>query len=143
MICQQDIEAPSDSAQDIFTAFYNHVQMDSQHILFMAVFNSLYMMPPWDDDVNEYEYEYEDLVELCDRLGQVEVGVHDIDQVTSSIITDKNDTCPICLDSMPQHGCEFVREIHACGHRFCSCCIDTWLSAHKTCPVCKTECIPR
>jgi hypothetical protein len=27
-----------------------------------------------------------------------------------------------------------------CKHRFCSMCIETWLSSHKTCPVCKADC---
>ena len=158
MVCQQEIQIAEDaSPQDIITAFAHHIENDTQHILFVAFLQSLY--PPlevdhastnWSEIQSDtvfnynydydYEYAYEDLVNLCDHLGNVELGVGDIDSVTSSIVTDKKDSCPICLETMPQTGCEYVREINICKHRFCSCCIETWLSTHKTCPICKQEC---
>jgi hypothetical protein len=155
MICQRDVEvAEGASPQEVLAAFAHHFENDTHHILFVAFLQSLY--PPLEIDQTstnwseilagdtaynyDYEYDYEDLVNLCDHLGNVELGVGDIDSVTTSIVTDKKDSCPICLETMPQTGCEYVREIKTCRHRFCSCCIETWLSAHKTCPICKQEC---
>ena len=139
MICNQMIANDSDTSEAVFAAFYNHVQTDRQHIVFMAVFQAFFLFPP--SNLIDDNPEYEELVDLCDRLGNVELGVSDIDMVTSSIVTDKNDICPICLENMPQDGCIAIRKINTCGHRFCGCCIETWLSSHKTCPVCKTACI--
>eukprot|EP00475_Leptophrys_vorax_P023555 TRINITY_DN3222_c0_g1_i2.p2 TRINITY_DN3222_c0_g1~~TRINITY_DN3222_c0_g1_i2.p2 ORF type:complete len:305 (+),score=-0.25 TRINITY_DN3222_c0_g1_i2:1641-2555(+) len=44
--------------------------------------------------------------------------------------------CTVCLaDFAPG---ELVRCLPACGHRFHVSCIDLWLSARVTCPVCRT-----
>ncbi|KAJ0704794.1 putative transcription factor C2H2 family [Helianthus annuus] len=44
-------------------------------------------------------------------------------------------SCSICLaDYKPE---DVVRLLPACGHLYHVSCIDTWLNAHPTCPVCR------
>ncbi|EPS74383.1 hypothetical protein M569_00375, partial [Genlisea aurea] len=45
--------------------------------------------------------------------------------------------CSICLSEF-QEG-EKVKLIPYCGHVFHPICIDTWLSAHVTCPLCRSS----
>ncbi|XP_020097746.1 RING-H2 finger protein ATL80-like [Ananas comosus] len=43
--------------------------------------------------------------------------------------------CAVCL-GLAQEG-ETVRRLPECGHAFHAECVDRWLSAHPTCPVCR------
>jgi E3 ubiquitin-protein ligase ATL41 len=43
--------------------------------------------------------------------------------------------CAICL-GLVREG-ETVRRLPACGHLFHSSCVDEWLRAHATCPLCR------
>jgi len=116
-----------------FDTVFSHL-LDT-HPLFMAIVNSMYL--PLDDYADA---SYEEMVNLCDEIGNVEVGVEDIDAVTSVIVTErsqKENPCPICLENMPSE-CDYVRKINTCNHRFCGKCIEKWLGSHKTCPVCKS-----
>lgn len=45
--------------------------------------------------------------------------------------------CPVCL-SVYVEG-EEVRQLKICNHIFHVECIDTWLSSHSTCPVCRAS----
>lgn len=114
-------------AQDLQT------HLIGDHYLFMVVLRSLYMNDPeanafMDDD------SYEDLSDLCDQMGSVAIGA-DVDAETTIIITDTPVTCPVCLEDHSSN----IRKINDCGHKFCATCIETWLSSHKTCPICKAE----
>lgn len=44
--------------------------------------------------------------------------------------------CAICLSEFEER--EWVKGIPYCGHVFHAECIDTWLSSHVTCPLCRT-----
>ena len=44
--------------------------------------------------------------------------------------------CAICLDLV--RAGEAVRRLPACGHLFHAGCVDKWLRAHATCPLCRT-----
>lgn len=44
--------------------------------------------------------------------------------------------CAICLSEFEEK--EWIKEIPYCGHVFHVECIDTWLSNHMTCPLCRT-----
>jgi hypothetical protein len=48
--------------------------------------------------------------------------------------------CTICL-GLVQVG-EAVRRLPACGHLFHAGCIDKWLRAHATCPLCRAAVVP-
>ncbi|KEH29943.1 putative transcription factor C2H2 family [Medicago truncatula] len=47
----------------------------------------------------------------------------------------KQPDCVICLEEFEV--CEEVKMIPYCKHVFHAECIDTWLSAHVTCPICR------
>ncbi|KAM0892604.1 hypothetical protein ACQ4PT_025644 [Festuca glaucescens] len=49
-------------------------------------------------------------------------------------------TCSVCLGAL-QHG-ESVRLLPACLHLFHVECIDPWLDAHSTCPICRSDTDP-
>ena len=112
------------------------IHLIEYHYSFIVVLRSLYMADiPFMDEFDDYSYE--DLSDLCDRMGTVALGA-DIDAETTVVITDSSERCPICLE---QHT-ENIRKIISCGHKYCSPCIETWLSSHKTCPICKIELVP-
>lgn len=115
----------------------------SNHPFFIAFLEAFFVPPSFDFFEEEVQLEdtYEELIDLCERLGNVEIGVKDIDDVTDVIVTDKTnntDTCPICLECMTEVS-DYIRRIHVCAHKFCGACIETWLKSHKTCPICKVE----
>uniref|UniRef100_A0A0E0BS04 RING-type E3 ubiquitin transferase n=1 Tax=Oryza glumipatula TaxID=40148 RepID=A0A0E0BS04_9ORYZ len=45
--------------------------------------------------------------------------------------------CAVCI-GVVRRG-ETVRRLPACGHAFHAACIDGWLRAHATCPVCRAD----
>jgi E3 ubiquitin-protein ligase RNF38/44 len=49
-------------------------------------------------------------------------------------------TCSVCLGAL-QLG-ETVRLLPACLHLFHVECIDPWLDAHSTCPICRSDTEP-
>lgn len=49
-----------------------------------------------------------------------------------------NDMCPICLESYSNTGGETAVRI-PCGHIFGVICLQTWLSGHNTCPLCRAK----
>ncbi|PAN23834.1 hypothetical protein GQ55_4G123300 [Panicum hallii var. hallii] len=48
--------------------------------------------------------------------------------------------CAVCLGAV-QEG-EMVRRLPDCGHVYHVECIDRWLAAHRTCPLCRSELDP-
>lgn len=84
--------------------------------------------------------DYEANLRLADMIGNVEIGVADIDKVgvviQNSELTD-DCICAICLES-PKTQERDGRQL-LCQHTYCKNCIDAWLEKHKTCPVCKMD----
>ena len=85
---------------------------------------------------------YEQLMLLCEHIGDHPVGVNDVDAVAPivSAPTDPTMRCTICLETMdilPR-----IRKITRCRHEFCDPCIRQWFWAHHTCPICKDD-VPR
>jgi len=52
-----------------------------------------------------------------------------------SLSFDVSDTCSICQQSF--NDTDITRMLNNCKHIFHLTCIDTWLSAHNTCPSCR------
>ncbi|GJN19466.1 hypothetical protein PR202_gb06745 [Eleusine coracana subsp. coracana] len=50
-------------------------------------------------------------------------------------------TCSVCLEDV--RGGEMVRSMPECRHLFHVGCIDVWLHAHPTCPLCRSDLSPR
>lgn len=85
---------------------------------------------------------YEQLLLLCETIGNHPVGVHDVNAVAPivSAPTDPTTRCTICLESMAD--LSNIRKITKCRHEFCDPCLRRWFYDHHTCPVCKDD-IPR
>jgi hypothetical protein len=85
----------------------------------------------YEDSENDYEFN----TMIVDMLGNVEVGVSDINKVSQNIEQplDTPMDCSICLDKA-----EEPRKL-LCEHIFCDKCISTWLSKNKTCPSCRID----
>ncbi|KAF8754844.1 hypothetical protein HU200_011381 [Digitaria exilis] len=49
--------------------------------------------------------------------------------------------CAVCLEDVRDG--EMVRQLPACRHLFHVDCVDAWLRAHRTCPLCRCELPPR
>lgn len=85
---------------------------------------------------------YEQLTELCARIGDHKVGVNNIDTCVPATVRMKKTMreeikCPICLDNILS--ALYVRKINKCRHEYCGPCIEKWLKENKTCPVCKVD----
>lgn len=85
---------------------------------------------------NEDDYELNTM--LAELLGNVEVGITDIDKVSVKIEQSSEEeqgemTCNICLDTTNQ-----PRKL-ICEHTYCDECISKWLSKNKTCPTCRID----
>lgn len=48
--------------------------------------------------------------------------------------------CAVCLEDV--RAGEMVRQLPACRHLFHVDCVDTWLRAHRTCPLCRCQLSP-
>lgn len=115
---------------------YTH--LITEHQVFMLTYMSLFNILD-DDDTEDYEY----LSELCDRIGNHEVGLsmEKIDFCAPAFIIDtqKDDCCPICLDDISKK--QYARRIIKCKHTYCGECIEQWLQKNHNCPVCKEDVI--
>lgn len=51
----------------------------------------------------------------------------------------KQETCSICLENIPNKGESDKLEPYTlnCKHRFHKCCLKSWISKQKTCPLCR------
>ncbi|KAK9061370.1 hypothetical protein SSX86_018551 [Deinandra increscens subsp. villosa] len=58
----------------------------------------------------------------------------------SDAATATESCCSICLADYKQ--ADVVRLLPACGHWYHVSCIDTWLKAHPTCPMCRNKPLP-
>lgn len=92
------------------------------------------------DDLDVDEMSYEELLELCETIGDHKEGIKNIDDV--SVVVEKDtlieiEKCPVCLEEFKD--IEVCRKINVCGHVYCSECIQKWFSESKRCPVCKKE----
>jgi hypothetical protein len=80
----------------------------------------------------QQEMEYEMFSHLADTIGNVEIGVENIDHVIDEL-DEPNEFCPVCLE------CKDTVKIRSCKHNFCKACITQWLSKSKKCPTCMQE----
>uniref|UniRef100_A0A0D9XYX5 RING-type domain-containing protein n=1 Tax=Leersia perrieri TaxID=77586 RepID=A0A0D9XYX5_9ORYZ len=50
---------------------------------------------------------------------------------------EEEEECAVCIAAVKEG--ETARRLPACGHAFHAPCIDGWLRAHATCPVCRAD----
>ena len=90
--------------------------------------------------VRSSESSYEFYTRLGETIGNVEVGIDDMNEVSRDIdqknVKKEDIRCPICLEQFHE---QQPLLILICSHVFCKTCINQWLKAHKTCPLCKID----
>ncbi|CAG9322544.1 unnamed protein product [Blepharisma stoltei] len=89
---------------------------------------------------NEENMTYEQLLALEERIGNVPVGLNE-DQMRELPVVPltAENMCSICLVNMEKG--EMAKLLPKCNHSYHAECIDQWLKAKKTCPLCLTEVI--
>jgi hypothetical protein len=101
-----------------------------------------YLFVPFDHMDHAHNNDYEFNLMLEEIIGNVEVGVDDIDQVAPVLLASEYHalqsemSCPICQEAM--QGCVIIRRT-LCNHYFCDACISTWFATHKKCPICMQD----
>lgn len=83
---------------------------------------------------------YEELLELQERIGFVSMGLTDEEIEAIPIVAIKNteENCAICQSDLGNR----AKRLPTCEHCYHGECIDQWLKKKRTCPVCLAE-IPR
>jgi len=106
-------------------------------------------------DVSEPE-NYEALLNLAERLGEVKpkgLSKSDIEQLPSYRFNGPDEegdeeegdggcgqtTCVVCMSDFELR--QSLRVL-PCGHEFHSKCVDKWLKANRTCPICRGDATP-
>jgi hypothetical protein len=86
------------------------------------------------------EMGYEELLELGERIGSVNIGLDDaqIKAIPEVFISNLKENCAVCQSSLGRR----AKRLPGCKHCFHAECIDPWLKKKRTCPVCLVE-VPR
>lgn len=132
---------PDDDYEDNEVSRYIH-SGNQVHRVNIRDFLIEHNTPPSRSRSRRQTHTYEDNLDLSERIGNVEIGVSSIDEVSTTVLGSTQDdveTCTICLDKLNQS--LYVRRLLCC-HKYCSPCIEVWLKSHKTCPICKFELEP-
>ncbi|MED6260935.1 E3 ubiquitin-protein ligase rnf38 [Ataeniobius toweri] len=155
-------------SQELFTVPYPHFmprrfasrRYRSQHTVppspyhpsFLPYFLSMLPVPPnvapaisLELDVDDGEVEnYEALLNLAERLGEAKprgLTKADIEQLPSYRFNPNNHQseqtlCVVCM-------CDFesrqLLRVLPCNHEFHAKCVDKWLKANRTCPICRAD----
>ncbi|KAJ4945319.1 hypothetical protein JOQ06_013845 [Pogonophryne albipinna] len=122
------------------------------HPSFLPYFLSMLPVPPnvaptinLELDVDDGEVEnYEALLNLAERLGEAKprgLTKADIEQLPSYRFNSNNHQseqtmCVVCM-------CDFesrqLLRVLPCNHEFHAKCVDKWLKANRTCPICRAD----
>ncbi|XP_019115388.1 E3 ubiquitin-protein ligase RNF38 isoform X2 [Larimichthys crocea] len=155
-------------SQELFTVPYPHfmprrftsrryrsqqaVPPSPYHPSFLPYFLSMLPVPPnvaptisLELDVDDGEVEnYEALLNLAERLGEAKprgLTKADIEQLPSYRFNPNNHQseqtlCVVCM-------CDFesrqLLRVLPCNHEFHTKCVDKWLKANRTCPICRAD----
>lgn len=117
-------------------AFPQANQQPNNGNIFQQIFN-IFPRAQGGNVAGNYDY----FMNLAEQIGNVEIGVKDIEKVAPLITSDEIDAlnneqkiCVVCQDDVASDCRKTL-----CNHYFCSACIQPWLDKHKTCPVCLTD----
>jgi hypothetical protein len=87
-------------------------------------------------NINDYDVN----IALAERIGRVEIGVSDINNVSNKFEGNVplDGDCVICQNALATiHKKGTSLRILKCMHIYCAQCISQWLQKNKSCPVCK------
>jgi hypothetical protein len=112
--------------------FQNTLQNTLQSTLHNTWFDANHRHDSEDDDDETDTFQYELNMYISNLLGDVEVGIPNINKV-SQLIENSEVDCHICLDKV-----KTPRKL-ICNHVYCHDCISQWLAKNKKCPVCRVD----
>ena len=89
-------------------------------------------------DTNEFEIN----TQIAEQVGNVEIGVDNIDDVIQDTVIEETQSdvdalCVVCQEYLSK--CKHIVQTKVCKHLFCKSCISEWFKKSKKCPVCLTE----
>jgi hypothetical protein len=111
-------------------------RLDNVNNILSDLQNILYAQYSHDDDFDDYDFN----IRLADRLGRVEVGIDNIDNVSKLLSSEEvpdDSLCVICLDKTNENN-KITRQL-ICKHMYCDDCICKWLQTNKKCPTCNID----
>lgn len=131
--------SPPNSMPTSTTMFRSPLQLPLRPILtsnvaytFLVLFSALFMFAFILLSVREFQYRRR---RRRPPFGGVEISTVKSLPVSSYQGETKQPDCVICLEEF--RDCDTVKMIPFCKHVFHPECIDTWLSSHVTCPICR------
>lgn len=91
--------------------------------------------------VDEVRFDYEDMLEMQETIGRVNVGLSEEtiskNLKTSNIQVVKDDEGEVCAVCQEEYKVKEMIGTLECGHRYHENCIKEWLHQKNICPICK------
>jgi hypothetical protein len=112
-----------------------NAQQSNVRNLFQQLFSGFNLFPQQAGGNVAANYDY--FMNLAEQLGNVEIGIRDIEKVAQDeveALSNQQKICAICQDEIASDCRKTL-----CNHFYCSACLKQWLDKHKTCPVCLTD----
>ena len=122
-----DNQSLANNLNQYFSNFNINLSNNNDSIYSNSLFNTINDVVS-DNILNNFDDEYSTLINLSEEIGDVEIGIKDLDKVSK--IVNKTDMCPICKE---EHN--VMRET-ICNHSFCQECIEVWFKKNSKCPLC-------
>jgi len=131
-ICQQTV---------IIDNYITHLMLDHTDT-FMTMVYTYYNFNPlniYENLIDQYidDMNYEDLLGLCEAVGDHKVGIKDINDISTKINCSNSDRCPVCLEDFNES--IDIYKTNKCSHDFCKECLIKWTFEHKSCPICQQD----
>lgn len=84
------------------------------------------------------DYEFNSMI--AQHVGNVEIGVSDIKQVTTEVLqVDPEEMCAVCQEMFADKNNDEKVLKTICSHIYCEGCLTKWLQKSKRCPVCMID----
>ena len=79
---------------------------------------------------------YEDLILIGEEIGDVNIGIKNLNKITTNIILEEDTECFVCREDFKKD--DTMKQL-LCTHYFCDECVTKWFENNKKCPICNME----
>jgi hypothetical protein len=79
---------------------------------------------------------YEDLILIGEEIGDVNIGIKNLNKITTNIILEEDTECFVCREDFKKD--DTMKQL-LCTHYFCDECVTKWFANNKKCPICNME----
>lgn len=101
-------------------------------------FQTWYAVPDLEDGYSIVNLHHTRVIDIVAPIVQLSVRQRPMTRsIARAIAAAQDSVCAICLEELKD--CQAIREISVCNHRYCSACIQIWLSKNRTCPLCNRD----